>query len=48
MKGTLQLTPDETTWLAEYRQVLGERHPGAVVAHARIRLKGPRRIASRQ
>ena len=31
MKGTLQLTPDETTWLAEYRQALSERHPGAVV-----------------
>ncbi len=31
MKDTLQLTPDETTWLAEYRQALSKRHPGAVV-----------------
>ena len=31
MKGPLQLTPDETTWLGEYRQALSERHPGAVV-----------------
>lgn len=31
MKGPLQLTPDETTWLAEYRQVLSQRHPGTVV-----------------
>ena len=31
MKGTLQLTPDETTWLAEYRRALSEHHPGAVV-----------------
>ncbi len=31
MKHTLQLTPDETTWLAEFRQALSERHPGAVV-----------------
>ena len=31
MKGALQLTPDETMWLTEYRQALSERHPGAVV-----------------
>ena len=31
MKHTLQLTPDETTWPAEFRQALSERHPGAVV-----------------
>ena len=31
MKHTLQLTPDETTWLTQYRQALSERHPGAVV-----------------
>ena len=31
MKHTLQLTSDETMWLAQYRQALSERHPGAVV-----------------
>ena len=31
MKHTLQLTPDETTWLTEYRQALSARHPGTVV-----------------
>ena len=31
MKHRLQLTSDETTWLAQYRQALSEWHPGAVV-----------------
>ena len=31
MSHALQLTPDETVWLAEYRQALNQRHPGTVV-----------------
>ena len=30
----LELSPDEQTWLDEYRRVLRERHPGVVVRMA--------------